>query len=282
MGDVWRARDNRLERDVAIKILTRDATHDVVQKQRFFREARAASALIHPNIITIHEINSADGLDFIVMELVRGGPLSALLALGKLPIPQALSYGMQIAEALAAAHDAGLIHRDLKPGHIMISSSGLVKVVDFGIAKRVTADPNESRQDASGPLTVAGMALGTPAYMSPEQAVGDPLDARSDVYSFGVVLYQMLTGELPFRGTTNAKVVREKLDPRPLRNVADLPPALVVIVEKCLAPDPETRLEDGSAVLRALRQLSARLQPPPALVMTQAETAAHPTRSANR
>ncbi|HMF96858.1 MAG TPA: protein kinase [Vicinamibacterales bacterium] len=284
MGDVWRARDTRLERDVAIKVLARDATHDTVQKQRFFREARAASALVHPNIITVHEINSADGMDFIVMELVRGGPLSALLALGKLPIPQALSYGMQIAEALAAAHDAGVIHRDLKPGNIMISSSGLVKVVDFGIAKRVTAHPSESQQPASGPLTVAGVALGTPAYMSPEQAVGDPLDARSDVYSFGVVLYQMVTGELPFRGNTNAKVVREKLDPRPLplRNVADLPPALVRVIEKCLAPDPDDRFNDGSAVLRALGQLSGRLQPPPALVMTQAETAAQPTTSATR
>src|SRR5262249_19135847 len=136
MGDVWRARDTRLDREVAIKILGRDTPHDAVRKQRFFREARAASGPAHPDIITVHEINSAEGTDFIVMEFVRGEPLSALLSLGKLPIPQAMSYAMQIAEALAAAHAAGVVHRDLKPGNIMIAASGLVKVVDFGIAKK--------------------------------------------------------------------------------------------------------------------------------------------------
>jgi len=155
-----------------------------------------------------------------VMEFVRGETLSALLALGKLPIAQALSYGVQICDALAAAHDAGVVHRDLKPGNIMVSPSGLVKVVDFGIAKRVSHDTDAF--SATGSLTGVGVAIGTPAYMSPEQSVGDPVDARSDVYSFGVVLYQMLTGSLPFRGKTNAMMVREKLDGRslPLREAA--------------------------------------------------------------
>jgi len=282
MGDVWRARDTRLDREVAIKILGRDTPHDAVSKQRFFREARAASALVHPNIITVHEINSADDTDFIVMEFVRGEPLSTLLSLGKLPIPQALSYAMQIAEALAAAHAAGVVHRDLKPGNIMISASGLVKVVDFGIAKRI--GPDTDSQPLAGTLTGTGVAIGTPAYMSPEQAVGDPVDTRSDVYSFGVVLYQMLTGALPFRGKTNAMVVREKLDGRPLRSrdADGLPDQIVSLVQKCLAADPDDRYSNGAAVLAALRQLSARLQPPPALVMTQAETVLQPTRFALR
>src|SRR5262249_48219747 len=256
MGDVWRARDTRLDREVAIKILGRDTPHDAVRKQRFFREARAASGLAHPNIITVHEINSAEGTDFIVMEFVRGEPLSALLSLGKLPIPQAMSYAMQIAEALAAAHAAGVVHRDLKPGNIMIAASGLVKVVDFGIAKKI--GPDSESQPPAGSLTGAGVAIGTPAYMSPEQAVGDPVDAPSDVYSFGVVLYPMLTGSLPFRGKTNATLVREKLDgrPLPLRKAAGLPDQLAAVVEKCLAADPADRYPSGAAVLAALRQLS--------------------------
>jgi serine/threonine-protein kinase len=275
MGDVWRAHDTRLDREVAVKILAGDSTHDTVHKQRFLREARAASGLVHPNIITVHEINSADGMDFIVMEYVRGQSLSTLLALGRLPIPQALSYGVQICEALAAAHAAGVVHRDLKPGNIMVASSGLVKVVDFGIAKRLTVHGTDAHP-LTDPLTVSGVALGTPAYMSPEQALGDPVDARSDVYSFGVLLYQMLTGELPFRDKTNATVLREKLDFRPmaLRDPGGLQNQLIAVIGKCLAKDPNERYPNGAAMLAALRPLSARLQPPPALVMTEAETMA--------
>jgi serine/threonine-protein kinase len=277
MGDVWRARDTRLDREVAIKILPAGHVNDTVQKERFLREARAASALVHPNIITVHEINSADGMDFIVMEFVRGGSLAALLAHGKLPVAQAVAYAIQIGEALKAAHEHGVIHRDLKPGNIMITPSGLVKVLDFGIAKRVThgaAAPDVTVSSAS-PLTLAGVTLGTPAYMSPEQALGDPVDVRSDVFSFGVVLYQMLTGVLPFQGTTSLTLLRQIVHERPqrLRTVApDAPEPLAAIVDKCLEKEPADRYTSASAVVDALHRVNAQGAPEP-VDLTQAATA---------
>src|SRR5262245_57112549 len=261
MGEVWRARDTRLDRDVAIKILPPDHAHTEVQKQRFLREARAASALVHPNIITVHEINSADGTDFIVMEFVRGETLSALLSHGRLPQPQAMGVATQILEALKTAHDAGVVHRDLKPGNIMMSASGLVKVLDFGLAKRIApADGNPSRQDTTSPgqLTVAGATLGTPAYMSPEQAVGDPVDARSDVFSFGVVLYEMLAGVKPFQGESNLTLLRHIVHepPRPIRDLAaGVPSAVAAIADRCLAKEPADRYPNAGAVLDALRRI---------------------------
>jgi serine/threonine-protein kinase len=283
MGDVWRARDTRLDRDVAIKVLTSDHGADPTQKQRFLREARAASALIHPNIVTVHEINSADGMDFIVMEYIRGGPLSALLSQGRLPLERSVEYAIQISDALRTAHEASVVHRDLKPGNIMITPSGLVKVLDFGIAKRLTKDSATTPDvTASGPLTLAGVTMGTPAYMSPEQALGDPVDARSDLFSFGVVLYQMLTGVLPFQGQTNVTLLRQIVHDRPqsVRTVAaEVPPALSSVVEKCLAKEPADRYASAAAVGDELRRFVSRptTAAPASIDATQAATIWHAT-----
>jgi serine/threonine-protein kinase len=261
MGEVYRARDTKLDRDVAIKILPLDAAGASVRRERFFREARAASSLIHPNIITIHEINSADGLDFIVMELVRGEALSGVLARGPLTIKRAVEYAVQICDALKTAHDAGIVHRDLKPGNIMITASGLVKVLDFGIAKRVDDPAADGERPTAAPLTVAGTSIGTPAYMSPEQTLGDPVDARSDLFSFGVVLYEMVAGRLPFQATTTLNLVRQIVHdpPTPLRaSVSDVPQALVDVVDRCLLKNPDDRYQTAAELAADLRRVAAR------------------------
>ena len=233
MGEVWRAYDPRLEREVAIKVLPSGSGEESPHRERFVREARAASALAHPNIITIHEINTADGLDFIVMEYVRGEPLSQVLSGGALSAVRAIEYTLQVADALKAAHEAGIVHRDLKPSNIMIGSSGSVKVLDFGIAKRVSDGDAGGDRTTSASLTMMGQTIGTPAYMSPEQTVGDIVDARSDLFSLGVVLYEMLSGQRPFQSPTNLGLVRKIVHepPRALREVAPhVPSALLAIV----------------------------------------------------
>ncbi len=259
MGEVWRARDTRLDREVAIKVLPADASA-TVQRDRFVREARAASSLVHPNIITIHEINAADGLDFIVMEYVRGEPLSHVLARGPLSVQRALEYSIQIADALGTAHASGIVHRDLKPGNIMVSPSGLVKVLDFGIAKRMAAAG--AGQDATtAALTVAGMTTGTPAYMSPEQALGDPVDGRSDLFSFGIVLYEMLTGARPFHSDTNLGMVRQIVYERHASLPGAVPSDLAAIVDRCLQKNPADRYPAGTHVRDALRRVALRFGP---------------------
>ena len=208
MGEVYLAHDARLNRDVAIKVLPADRTVDDAARQRFLREARAASALNHPNIITIYETDSHNGVAFIAMEYVRGSSLAELLHERPLPDAEAVAYATQIADALAKAHAAGIVHRDLKPGNVMVTEDGLVKVLDFGLAKLETVAKGAMAGKASGPgsmetaslLSIAGTTLGTLSYMSPEQARGEPTDFRSDIFSFGVVLFEMLTRELPFTG----------------------------------------------------------------------------------
>jgi eukaryotic-like serine/threonine-protein kinase len=262
MGEVWRAHDPRLDREVAIKVLPSGSASASTQLERFVREARAASALAHPNIITIHEINATDGMDFIVMEYVRGEPLSSVLSRGRLGLACALDYAVQIADALKAAHEAGIVHRDLKPGNIMISSSGLVKVLDFGIAKRVFGADGEGERTTAASLTSAGEAIGTPAYMSPEQVLGDAVDARSDLFSFGVVLYEMLAGHLPFQTTTNLSLVRMIVHepPRPLRTAApDVSSGLAAIVDRCLVKDPAGRYASAAILRDDLRRCAAQL-----------------------
>ena len=200
MGAVYRAWDEKLQRTVAIKVLADGRLSNQASRQRFLREARAASALNHPGIVTIHEVASDDGFDFIAMELVEGESLDLRIPKKGLPLKQALDYAVQIATALAKAHAAGIIHRDLKPSNVMVTPEGRVKLLDFGLARRVhTGDGSGST------MTRAGEIMGTPAYMSPEQAEGRPLDARSDIFSFGAVLYEMLAGGRAFPGRCSGR-----------------------------------------------------------------------------
>jgi Serine/threonine protein kinase len=198
MGEIYKAQDTRLNRIVAIKTLPGAHLGDEGRRRRFIQEAQAASALNHPNIITVHDIISDGEAELIVMEYVSGKTLAELIPAGGLPIAEVLRYSVQMADALQAAHAAGIIHRDLKPGNIMITDSGRVKILDFGLAKFSASAPlndnDETWAAGAAPLTVEGSILGTVSYMSPEQAEGKPLDLRSDIFSFGAVLYEMVTG----------------------------------------------------------------------------------------
>jgi eukaryotic-like serine/threonine-protein kinase len=255
MGLVYKARDDRLGRLVAIKVLPEHRL-DAAHRSRFLREARAASALNHPGIVTIYEVASCKGTEMIVMEYVDGDTLSALLASGALPLPQVLACAIQIADALAKAHAAGIIHRDLKPGNVMVTRDGLVKVLDFGLAK-VTSSSTILKADATGAdLTDARVVLGTAAYMSPEQAAGEPLDARTDVFSFGVVLYEMIGGRRPFDGPTTLEVLRQLLAPEPVsleRLQHRAPAALLQVLGRALAKDRDHRFATMAQVRDALR-----------------------------
>ena len=255
MGEVYQARDTRLNRTVAIKVLPPVAADDAERRRRFLREARAASALNHPNIVTIYDVVSEDGRDSIVMEYVEGKTLADTIGRKGLPLRDALHYAIQVADALAAAHAAGIVHRDLKPGNIMLTGPasghpGLVKLLDFGLARRVQL---EEGHDTT--LTMEGEILGTPAYMSPEQAQGKPADARSDIFSFGSVLYQMVTGRRAFEKDSNistlAAVVQE--EPRPLPS--SVPRDLERVITRCLRKDPKRRFQHIDDVRVALLEL---------------------------
>ena len=222
MGEVYRARDTRLERTVAIKVLPADLSSDPGLRERFDREARAISSLNHPHICTLHDVGDQDGTSFLVMEYLEGETLAGRLSKGPLPIDQVLRYAVEIADALDAAHSAGIVHRDLKPPNIFITKRGQTKVLDFGLAK-LAADnraaalaPEENAPTLKDEhLTEPGTAIGTVAYMSPEQARGENLDAQSDLFSFGVVLYEMATGRQAFTGRTTAVIFNEILNKTP-------------------------------------------------------------------
>ncbi len=261
MGEVYLAHDARLNRDVAIKVLPANRSLDDIARQRFLREARAASALNHPNIITIYETDSHDGVAYIAMEYVRGHSLSSLIGHG-LPDSDAIGYAIQIADALAKAHAAGIVHRDLKPGNIMITEDSLVKVLDFGLAKvgqvtkHATAGGPPSSSDTGSLLSMPGSTVGTLAYMSPEQARGEAVDSRSDIFSFGTVLFQMLTRELPFDGD-NLLAILHNLHfgaPKDIRYLRpDLSPPIAAIVGKCLRKEPQDRYQSAGELGRDLR-----------------------------
>jgi serine/threonine protein kinase len=246
MGDVYRARDTRLERTVAIKILPQQFSSDPVRKQRFEREAKIISSLNHPHICVLYDVGCQDGVDYLVMEYVEGETLAKRLERGALPLEQVLKYGAQIADALDQAHRSGVVHRDLKPGNIMLTATG-AKLLDFGLAKPAAplaslATLTATRQES--PVTEQGTIVGTFRYMSPEQVEGKELDGRSDIFSLGAVLYEMVTARRAFEGKSQLSVASAILEkePTPIRGIQPMtPPALDHAIRRCLAKDPEER-----------------------------------------
>jgi serine/threonine protein kinase len=246
MGVVYAARDERLGRTVALKILPRAVSHDARARERLAREARAAAALSHPAIATVYALEEIDGELCLASELVRGVTLRQTLGSGPLPPARVLDILRQLAEALDAAHRHGIVHRDLKPENILLTPDGRVKVVDFGIARSVTP------RHEDGTLTVAGMALGTPGYMAPEQLRGEPVDARADVFAFGVIAYELATGEHPFGGSDPASLIERLVSGQSPMARALEPPALDAVVRRSLRGDRESRFASGVELLRAL------------------------------
>jgi serine/threonine-protein kinase len=283
MGVVYKARDKHLDRFVAFKVLQPDAVANPDLRRRFVQEAKAASALNHPNIVHIYDIGEADGSLFIAMEYVAGRTLDQLIKGSGITLHQALRGAAQVADALSAAHAAGIVHRDLKPSNIMVTEQGLVKVLDFGLAKlldREAADDDaETRSIRREPLTEAGMILGTAAYMSPEQVEGKSVDARSDVFSFGAVLYEMVTGKRAFSGASRMAVLSAVMrdEPSPIGQLApSVPPELDRIVQRCLRKDPIRRAQNMADVkvqLEEIREESA------SAAKVSAPLPARPTRS---
>src|SRR5450631_2882889 len=251
MGEVYRARDTRLDRTVAIKILPAHLSDDPEAKERFDREARTISSLNHPNIYILHDVGHQDGVDYLVMEYLAGETLASRLDKGALPPDQVLKYGIEICEGLETAHRTGVVHRDLKPGNIMLTKTG-VKLMDFGLAKSLPASASAtsslsvtlSSPAANSPLTEKGMIVGTFQYMSPEQVQGKEVDGRSDIFSLGAVLYEMVTGKRAFEGKSQLSVAAAILEnePRPIRSVKPMTsPVLDHAIVCCLAKNPENR-----------------------------------------
>ena len=263
MGDVYRAKDLKLGRDVALKVLRPELANEPDRLRRFEQEARAASALNHPNIVHIYDIGEEDGNHFIAMELVEGTTLRNLLVDAPFRGERLVEIGKQIAAGLAKAHEEGIVHRDLKPENVMVTADGYVKLLDFGLAK-LTAEPFESHSETA---TIAqggtrhGMLLGTVEYMSPEQAAGRPVDYRSDQFSFGLILYEMATGRIAFQRNTAAQTLASIIEnePEPMRG----PRGLDAVVARCLAKKPDGRFTDTAEIVRLLKGIDLARPPIP-------------------
>lgn len=259
MGEVYRARDTKLGRDVALKMLPAEMAQDPERLGRFRREAKALAQLDHPNIVTIHSVEECDGIHFLTMQLVEGLPLDRLIPQGGLPVEQIVEIANALGDALAAAHEKGIVHRDLKPANVMVSNGGRVKVLDFGLAKDIrTADLSDATMTSAN-RTEVGMVMGTPAYMSPEQASGRPLDHRTDIFSLGVVLHEMATGQRPFEGSSSAELVSAILrdTPPPVTDVRpDLPSDMARVIRRCLEKDPRHRVQTARDVSNEFRDLA--------------------------
>src|SRR5262249_37771410 len=251
MGEVWRARDTRLDRSVAIKILPADLAKNTQFKLRFEREAKTVSQLNHPHICTLYDV----GDDYLVMELLEGETLDDRLARGPLPLADVLKYGAQIADALDRAHRGNVVHRDLKPGNVMITKSG-AKLLDFGLAKAAGLDEVFDGATVQKPLTQEGTILGTFQYMAPEQLEAAEADARTDIFALGALLYEMATGQRAFVAKSKASLIAAivKEQPQPISEIVPLtPPAFEHVVAKCMAKDPEDRWQSARDVAQELR-----------------------------
>ena len=270
MGEVYKARDTRLDRTVAIKVLPEHVASDPELKQRFEREAKTISSLNHPHICTLHDVGNQDGVDFLVMEHLEGETLAQRLTKGALPLDQALQTAIQIADALDKAQHQGITHRDLKPGNIMLTKSG-AKLLDFGLAKlRPAGAPGavglSDAPTVSSPLTGAGSILGTVQYMAPEQLEGQEADARTDIFAFGAVVYEMVTGKKAFEGKSQASLISAIMssEPAPISNLQAMsPPVLDRIVKKCLAKAPDNRWHSAHDLHDELQWIADAGQEPP-------------------
>jgi tetratricopeptide (TPR) repeat protein/predicted Ser/Thr protein kinase len=256
MGEVYRASDTRLGREIALKILPQEMCRDGSMRARFELEARAVSALNHPNIVSIYDIGQTDDTLYIVTELVDGEPLRSVISRGPSPARKIIDIGRQIADGLAVAHSAGIVHRDLKPENVLITRDGRVKIIDFGLAKQMFQ--GEAGETMPPTLTMPGAVMGTIGYMSPEQIRAQTVDSRSDIFSLGVILYEMTSSKRAFPGASSADVMIAVLreDPAELRTV-DLPPGLPFIIRRCLEKDPAARFQNASDLAFAMANLSA-------------------------
>jgi serine/threonine protein kinase len=254
MGEVYRARDTRLDRNVAVKILSPEFAQNARFKIRFEREAKTISQLSHPNICTLYDV----GDNYLVMELLEGGTLAERLARGPLPLSDVLKYGIQIAEALGRAHRAGIVHCDLKPGNVMLTKSG-AKLLDFGLAKSAQLAVDIEGATLQKSLTQEGVILGTFQYMAPEQLEGQEADPRTDIFALGAVLYEMATGKRAFEGKTKTSLIAAivSAEPKPISAIQPLtPPALEHVIKKCLEKDPDARWQSASDVAEELRWIA--------------------------
>jgi serine/threonine protein kinase len=258
MGEVYRATDTKLGREIALKILPPDMARDPERLARFQREARTVAMLNHPNIVTIYSVEEAEGIHFLTMEFVEGQSLDRRITEGGMPLEQLLEIAGSLAEALAAAHEKGIVHRDLKPANVIVTESGRVKALDFGLAKEIHDDCGDATLTSAG-KTQAGVVMGTPAYMSPEQVVGGMLDHRTDIFSLGVMLHEMATGRRPFTGRSSAELTSAILrdTPPPVTDFrADLPVNLVRVIRRCLEKDPRNRPQTARDVSNELHDLA--------------------------
>ena len=270
MGVVYRARDERLHRDVALKFMIDGPRFNSDHGDRLQREARALAALNHPNILTIHDLGDADGTPFLVFEWIGGGALDSRVRQQPLSTSEFLKVALPVADALGAAHDHGIVHRDVKPANVLVSTEGRIKLADFGLAKFRGVDAQATR---------TGGVIGTIAYMSPEQASGGDIGPPSDVFSFGVLAYEILSGQLPFQGVGPGGVIAAILSGRhtPLSEMRrDIPASLVAVVERCLEPAPGARFQTGNEVARALRRALAEADADPPLTMDVAAESRQP------